>query len=437
MCIAAFAVSCSSNTDDIFPENNPPEQRPDTIVVKNPKPKAMWVGMYDVNFINLKNNNAVKTYLLKCKSTGFNMIYMDSGVATGYTLTTAPSMKRTDEVDWDLFASVIENCDSLDIDVVISISPLCVGNPKTRKGVAYDSNTWDGKTQCKKVMLEGANYKIVDSKDDPSADAVMLDPSVPEARAYAAQICKELALEYKDHKCFKGIALDYVRYSNADEDGNWYGYGPVEKNFQNEMGLPIDDANDFINATGGFGKYFTEWVYYRTNSVTKTIRQIKEAVKAAVPECELHLWASAQWSTRYSVGQNWASKNYTPAPSKAYIDNDYYKYKDTGFAEDLDVFILGSYAADIYIKDNPGSDWTVENFVKTYDKYIPKSHKCKVYGSLGLYAYNDPSTKQKKTADATYLCLINTDGYMAFELGHVTNLSLWDGLKKGFEMSGY
>ena len=432
ICLTALVVSCSSKEEDILPEI-PDRPGGDSIEVKDSKPKAMWIAAYDTNYKNLRNDAAVKTYLQKCKSIGINLIYMDAVVSSGYALANIPSLKKSNDVDWDFFESVVTNCDSMGLDLIANITPLCAGNTKKRIGVVYDDSKWDGKTQCKKTMLEGSNYVIVDSRDDSTADAAMLDPSVPEVREYAAKICRELAVAYKDHKCFKGISLDYVRYSNADGAGAWFGYGPVETNFEKETGKVLDSANDFISATGGYGKYYSEWIYFRTNSVTKTIRQIKEQVKSAVPECELHLWASAQWTSRYSVGQNWASNKFIPSPSANYIEG----YENTGFAEDLDVFILGAYASDIYITDNPSSDWTVENFVKSYTKYIPKGNPCKVYGSLGVYSYNDANTKFKKTRDATYLCLMNTDGYMAFEIGHVTNIGLWDAIEEGIRLSGY
>ena len=76
---------------------------------------------------------------------------------------------------------------------------------------------------------------------------------------------------------------------------------------------------------------------------------------------EIQLWASADWGSRYSVGQNWASKKYIPDPGIRYTE----KYNETGFANQLDVFVLGAYAEAVWIKDNPNSVWSVENFVNT------------------------------------------------------------------------
>ena len=93
------------------------------------------------------------------------------------------------------------------------------------------------------------------------------------------------------------------------------------------------------------------------------------------------------------------------------------------------MFSLGAYADAIWISENPGSEWSVENFVNTFDNYTKDD--CKVYGSIGTYA---PWGKNPtKVSDAVYLCLKNTDGMMAFEISHVINNNQWAAIKEGIE----
>lgn len=438
--LAIAAISCSSDSNE--PEVNIPDIPP---INPNPgenesKPKGMWITGYDVNFRNMNNADNVMAYMKRCKLAGINLIYLDCMSQTGYMHGKVPNYKDANEAGWDWFDSIVDACDSLDMDLVIGVVPLLVGDPVNKRGVAFDSNRWNGKTQYKKVRKVDANnnytgYEVVDSKDDPTTVAVVLNPTLEEVREYAAQVCVDVANAYKKHKSFKGISLDYVRWANNDSEGNWYGQGPATiANFERDMEVEINDLNDFITSTGGQGPLFREWTYYRTESVTKTIKLIYERVKAAVPECEVHLWASAQWSSRIAVGQNWATTSYIPNGWQ-YLPG----YEKTGFADYLDVFILGAYANYAYSKDNPDpmSEWSVENFVKSYVQYIPKGHKCKVYGSLGSYLYNNNATKIQTMSDATMLCLSYTDGVMIFELGHVTNNNLWSGIKQGIDASGY
>lgn len=186
----------------------------------------------------------------------------------------------------------------------------------------------------------------------------------------------------------------------------------------------MNSNNDIITATGGIGPIYKDWIEFRSMAVTNLITNIRTKVKSINPKLELHLWASADWASRYSVGQNWASKNYKPTPSGIYTDT----YSKTGFADQLDVFSLGAYTDNIFISENPGSVWSVENFVTTYDKFTKGD--CKVYGSFASYAYG---TTASKVSDAVYLSLKNTEGVMAFEISHVINNNQWGAIKAGID----
>lgn len=429
--LTVAAVSCTSDcpVEDSDVVTPPVPVKPDT-EEKVPKQKGLWVGgAFDFTILN--NKEYIDKYLKMCKATGFTFLYLDAMGPNGYALCNVDALAPYSEMNYDIFEYVLTKCEEYGMEVVASLTPLHVGDQKKKMGVFYDSDRWKGKTQCRKVN-EGLTkpYRIVNIEDDLDADCIMLEPSIPDVKNYCVELCAQVVEKYKDYKAFRGLSLDYVRYSNAAPDGTWYGYGDeVVKNFTAMMNVRPDDQNDFISESGGFGKYFTEWVYFRSMTVAELVRAISKRCKEIDPDCEMHLWASAQWSSRYSVGQNWASSSYVPAVDRRYMEG----YEKTGFAEALDVFSLGAYASDIYIKDNPSSEWTVENFVTTYQKYIPKNHKCKVWASVPSYAYSD-NTKMR---DAVLLCLHYTDGMSVFELGHVKNLNHWSAIKQGIDLSGY
>lgn len=428
--LAAIAVSCSS--DDPFETGavEPPLPNKPNVGEKISKPKGMWVGGA-VNFSVLNVQDYADKYLKQCKATGINFLYMDVMGPNGYALCNVDALAPYSEMQYDIFEFILTKCDEYGIDVVASLTPLNVGDQRKRKGVFFDSDRWKGKTQCRKINPDlKPEYQILNIEDDLTADIIVLEPSIKEVKDYCVELCGQVVEKYKHHKSFRGLSLDYVRYSNAAPDGGWYGYGDeVVKNFTAMMGIVPDNQNDFISAEGGFGQYFAEWVYFRSMSVAELIRAISKKCKEIMPECEMHLWASAQWSSRYSVGQNWAASSYIPE-GRQYLDG----YEKTSFTDAIDVFSLGAYASDIYIKDNPTSDWTVENFVTTYQKYIPKNHKCKVCASVPSYAYYLDATKMR---DAVLLCLLHTDGMSVFELYHVRNNNHWSAIKQGIDLSGF
>ena len=430
------AMSCSSD-DPVEQGGTVPPLPGNEDIVRDPKPKAMWVGG-SVNYALLSVQESVDKYLKLIKATGIDILYMDVVGPNATALCNIDAIRPYEEMTYDIFEYVLTKCDEFDMQVIASVTPLCVGNPRTKAGPFFETDRWNGKTQCRKVTKEG-DIELVDIKDDVNADAVMLDPAIPEVRAYAAEICGQVVKKYCHHKSFRGLSLDYVRYSNDTGDASWFGYGDeFVKNFENRIGVKITDQNDFITSGGGFGKYFTDWIYFRSLVVAETIKAISERVKADDPDCELHLWASAEWNSRFVVGQNWATTDYDPYNDPDAKDPSHWRYNEryheTGFADYLDVFSLGAYATDVYSAGSSNPVWNVENFVTTYQKYIPKNHKCKVWASVASYAYgNDPD----KMRDAVTLCLKHTDGMSVFELYHVKNFNHWSPIKKGIDNSGY
>jgi len=169
--------------------------------------------------------------------------------------------------------------------------------------------------------------------------------------------------------------------------------------------------------------YLSYWIEFRTMTITNFITNIRSKVRSVNSDLELHLWASADWRSRYSVGQNWASKKYKPAGSHGIYTETYSK---TGFADQIDVFSLGAYADHVWIAENPNSVWSVENFVTTYSDFTMDD--CDVYGSIASYAYGNNTAD---ISDAVYLCLKKTDGLMVFEISHVINNNQWSAIKDG------
>ena len=251
-------------------------------------------------------------------------------------------------------------------------------------------------------------------------DAAFLNPAIPEVQNFVISIIEEIVTKYPK---LKGLCLDYCRWYNND-NGRYYGLEPATiAAFQTYSGLKVNSLNQIITSTGGMGEYFAQWTEFRSMTITNFIGRIRDAIKTVNPNMELHLWASAHWASRYGVAQNWASKKYVPSGGQ-YTAN----YKNTGFAELLDVFSLGAYAEAVWKSERPQDDWSVENFVTTYNRYTLGD--CKVIGSIGSYSYGG---KASAVTDAVYLCLKFTAGVMVFELSHVINGNQWAAIKEGID----
>ncbi len=391
-------------------------------VTETDKPIQMWIDAH-ANFTRFGDKANITNYIEKMKAVGFNELYVDVKPGIGYALYNSDILPKltkwgneTVNRDWDYLAFWIEEAERLDMKVIASLSVMGYGYTKNKEGLIYDSNKWDGKTQIE--MTDSKNPTVLtDMRNQLDVDAVMLNPCLPEVQAFVISIIEEIATKYPK---LKGICLDYCRWYGGN-----YGFGDATMSaFKTYSGKTVNSNNDIITNSGGIGPLYKDWIEFRTMTITNLVTNIRTKVKSVNPKLELHLWASADWASRFSVGQNWASKKYVPESSTRYTDN----YSKTGFADQIDVFSLGAYSDAVWTSENPGSVWSVENFVTTYDKFIKGD--CKVYGSFASYAYG---TKATALSDAVYLCLKNTDGMMAFEISHVINNNQWNAIKDGID----
>lgn len=420
--LTVIFFSACSNSDDNSKNNNPDIPTDIDKPIVSYKPVQMWIDAH-ANFSRFATKANIIAYIQKMKETGFNELYVDVKPGIGYALYESnilPKLTKwgneTVDRDWDYLAFWIEEAERLDMNVIASLSVMGFGYTKTKEGLIFDTDDWDGKTQVQ--MIGGNPNNLSDIRDETDVDAAMLDPSIPEVQELVLSIIEEIATNYPK---LKGICLDYCRWYGGN-----YGFGDSSiEAFESYSGLTVKSKNDIITSTGGIGPLYNRWIEFRTMTITNLITNINSKVKSINSELELHIWASAHWASRYSVGQNWASKKFKPTLGSVYTEN----YSKTGFANQVDVFSLGAYADAIWASENPNSEWSIENFVKTYDKYTMGD--CKVYASIGTYA---PYGKNpSKVSDAVYLCLKNTDGLMVFEISHVINNNQWAAIKEGIE----
>lgn len=418
--IISFLISCNTHKgDDTFIDTPdiPLEPIVPEVIIK---PKSVWVDAH-ANFSRLSTKSAISSYLIKMKEVGLNEVYVDVKPGIGYALYDSDILPQLEQWgdesvirDWDYLGYWLEEAQRLEIDVIATISTLGYGNSTNKDGLIYNDPKWIGKTQM--AMLDPSNpNNIVDIRNQTGVDAAMLNPCLPEVQSFIISIVQEIATKYPK---LKGICLDYCRWYGAN-----YGFGnETIASFSAYIGENVSNKNDIITKSGGVGRLYNKWIEFRSMTINNLVTNIQSSLKVINPNIELHFWASAHWKSRYTVGQNWASKNYIPTTSSIYTST----YNKTAFADKLDVFVLGAYADAVWVQENPNSDWSVENFVKTYGNYVKGD--CTVYGSIAAYAHD-----KKAISDAVYLCLKNADGLMIFDLSHVIDKSTWSGIKDGID----
>ena len=422
-------TACTDNNEDINPVNPPEPPNPGIPVKPSISEKVFAISIDGhANFEYLTTKAAIDTELEKIKGYGFNTIYLDVKPSTGRALYKSDILKPcnsygnvTVERDYDDYLGYfIEKGKELGIDIVATFSTCLWGynyDEVNHEGFIYDNlSEWRNEVQ---VRNEHGSETLVSNIEEANNTLLFLSPGSPKFQTFILNVIGELVTNYPD---LKGVNLDYLRY--AESEHGWYGMGDVDlEGYAQYWNESKPKPTEIVETSGSTGPKFHKWIEYRSATVKSLLEKIRNRVKSINPDCEIQLWASSDWPSRYCVGQNWGSMR--NVPSGYQYTNTYHK---TGFAHLLDTFVSGAYAVQVWEQDDPTVTWCVEKFCKHWNDYIMNECKCVV--AVPAYAYiEDP----QKMTDATYLALHYSNGVRVFELSHINNGNLWDAIVKGYE----
>lgn len=429
MVTAVVALTgCKDNGTD--PEQPQEPLQPETPVQPDYGDKVIAVSIdSEANFEYLASKSAIDNELKKIKEYGFNTVYLDVKPGNGRALYKSNILEpcntfahMTVERDYDDYLGYfLEKGKELGIDIVATIFTCGWGinyEGGIQEGFVYDNfDEWRDEVQVRNHI---GSDRLVSDLDEVKQTPVYFSPASAKFQDFIVEVVGELVENYPD---LKGVNLDYLRYGESNK--GWYGMGDLDleayARYWNEEKPGPNEI--IIGMTEETGPKFSQWIEYRSAMIKTVIEKIRKRVKAINPKCEVQMWSSSDWPSRYSQGQNWASTKYIPEGYQ-YTET----YNRTGCAHLLDTFVSGAYADQIWEYEDPDNDWCVEKFCKHWNDYIMDECKCIV--AVPAYAYMD---YPQKMTDAAYLCLRYSGGFRAFELSYMNKGDLWDAAVKGFE----
>ena len=384
----------------------------------NEKPKMLWFDA-KANFKRFSSQDSIRYYLDLAKSTGFNEIVVDVRPTSGDVLYKSQILSPLTtfgdgyvyERDWDYLQFFIDEARKRNLKVTVSAVILPAGSIITKTGTAYHDDSWDDKI-CVAYTPDGLKHM-----KETNEHAVFLNPVLHSVQEIVRDYITEIVSNYD----FDGFALDYCRYYNADYDFS----DSTRVTFEKFIGEKIENFPEDIFTFDSEhnripGKYYKQWWEFRSTTITNLVSDIRQTVKAIKPDVELSYWAASWIHAIYRNGQNWGSKKLYD-PSEMFPEWASKTYKNTGFADQLDVFMLGAYLTDVYGLDNNES---IEYAIDRAYKLI--GDDCTIYGTI--YAENKNSME-----DAVYVCLTQSAGLMVFDIVQVIKYDLWSDIKRGIE----
>ena len=412
---------------------------------KHKKPALMWFDA-EANIKRFSNPDTIDYYIDKIADLGFTHAAVCIRPITGYLLydsELAPKYRGNNddvEVNFDYLGKFIEAAHRRGIKVLASMNTFCAGHNYIDKGLIYE-----GHPEWASMVLD-PDRGIIPITEQKNKYGGMVNPINPEYQDYIISVMKEILTKYPK---VDGIILDRVRYDGITADFSYLSRREFEKYIGKRVAKFPDDILSLkkIGDNGRFevipGKYYKQWIEWRTKNITDFMGRARNEVKATKPDAIFSTYTGAWYPSYYEVGVNFASKNYDPSKD---FDWATPKYKDFGYAELIDLYTTGNYYTDITIEEsrnNPNTVWNETDSRGHQGSWYCVEGSCEhlrdIMGDndvLGGVLVDQLYFDTSRLPRAIEMNLRASDGLMIFDIVHIINKNLWKEVEDGMRAGG-
>lgn len=401
----------------------------------------MWFDC-EANYATLSHPDSIMFYLQKVQNLGFDNVVVDVKSIMGevlYDSSIAPYMGDWEGVtrsrDYDMMGYFIEYGHQLGLNVFASLNVFAGGHNYFDRGIIYtDHQDWQS------VCYEKG--KLVPISSIKTNYNGMLNPAHPEVQEYQKAVLEEFVRKYP--QC-DGLIFDRVRYDGMTAD-----FSQLSRQmFEQYAGITVEnypedilswyDENGNLRSEWARGKHFNKWCEWRASVIKDFVEDVHKSLKEINPNLVIGDYTGAWYPTYYQVGVNWASKKYDPS---ADFDWATPEYRNTAYAELLDVYMTGLYYSYITKEDIDNATgikgqsseaglhldltycYSVEGGAELA-KEITKG-VVPVVGSIYVEQYLG---EMEKFGPAVEQALKSTGGVMVFDIVHLNKHRLWGDLE--------
>lgn len=407
------------------------------------KPRYIWVDAA-ANFNDFANSKEnILRDLQLAKESGFTDVVVDVRPTNGDVLFASntadpvtglgawlPSgyqeVKRT--ATWDYLQAFIDAGKVVDIKIHAGINTMTGANRTSLgpDGMLFRDNS---KRHWATELLTPSGIKnTLDENDNGSR---FFNPVHDEVQNYVLNMLDELA----SYQGLESIFLDRARFDGLDSDFSEY----TRKKFEDYIGQTVQNfPEDVVTKEmlqGGLPAqlpiHFKKWLEFRAKVIHDFMEKAQARVKAKNPDINFGVYVGAWYSTYYGVGVNWASPNYDTA--KYFSKWATPKYKDYGYADLMDVILIGAYAAPTRVYGN--TEWTIEGFCNTASERIRGDALVIGGPDIGNGAWATAGDDIVNTAitQSVGAAMGACDGYFLFDMIHLKKKNQWKYVKEGID----
>lgn len=448
LCSLLLFTSCGSGNDPDNGGTTPPSPTPDDeIIDKKAKPRYIWIDA-PANFSRFANSKEnIREDLKKAREAGFTDIVVDVRPYTGDILFKSVVGHAVEQLDywegsaykyykrtvtWDYLQAFIDIGHEQGLRVNAAINTFVGGsmNPYGLGGQGMLFRETDKKSWASTYYLATGITNGMDLPTDASNYYAtrFLNPCNDDVQTFLLNLIGDLARYNVD-----AIILDRCRYDNLQADFS----NDAKIKFQNYMKTKGVTSFSFLKDVAKAGSesytgqptYFKDWLAFRAKTIYDFMGKVVARVRSVNSNIKVGAYVGAWYADYYHSGVNWASRNYDPSIDyPAWANADYRKY---GFANKLDVLLLGCYAGASSVYGS--TEWTMQGFCTQAAAKLKGDVKFAGGPDVGNPS-GFPGGKQATTVTLSVDACINAaDGYFVFDMIHVRQFNYWNALKVGID----
>ena len=408
----------------------------------------MWFDC-EANYSALSSPDSIRFYLEKVRDLGFGNVVVDMKSIMGevlYDSEIAPYMSPFEGVErsrnYDMMGLFIEYGHQLGLEVYASLNVFCGGHNYMDRGIIYGEHP-----EFQAVCYEkGELVPISTIKTNYNG---MLNPSDPAVQEYELAILKEFVSKYPE--C-DGLIFDRVRFDGMTSDFSELSRSLFEEYSGHEVENFPEDILSWYDGDGNLreewarGKYFNQWCEWRAGVIHDFVQTVHKELKSINPELVIGDYTGAWYPTYYQLGVNWASKEFDPSLTFDWATPE---YKNTGYAEMLDVYMTGLYYSYITKEDVDNATGTkgqsIESGLELSLDYcycveggaeLAKTVTMGVVPVIGSIYVEQYLGEMEKFGPAVEQSLKSTGGVMVFDISHLDKHGLWGDLEAAMRDCG-
>lgn len=445
MLLAAASTFCGKGDGQeyVFPDNTDTTSNPDLPGAK--KRMFLWCESYASLPDYLEDPANIARDLRDAADAGFTDIVIDVRPTSGdllYRSSHCPQVEwlgawhggSYNKYEWpasyDFLQKFIDEGEKVGLKVYAGFNTFVCGHSGSlgSTGIVYR----DEKAKAWATMLNTDSG--IKSILDVDETAKFLNPANLEAQDYLISLLKDLAA-YGD-KGLAGIILDRGRFRGAQSDFSDY----TRAAFESYLGTKVEHWPEDVLPIGYSQEQvpsptpirFKQWNEFRAKTIHDFMQRAKAAVKGVDAKLDFGAYVGGWYSTYWPNGVNWASPRFDAGKQYPSWASD--KYKDYGFADLMDVLIIGAYAG-------PGSvfgagEWTMEGFCRLASEKTKGDAGTLVggpdVGNWDVQNLYDLTYECNSITQSVKACANACDGYFLFDIIHLkSEPPKWDAVKKG------